>query len=41
VSIGVATLVPQGDIERSELVAAADRALYSAKQAGRNRVIAA
>lgn len=41
VSIGVATLVPQGDVERSELVAAANRALYSAKQAGRNRVIAA
>jgi diguanylate cyclase (GGDEF)-like protein len=40
VSIGVATS-PADGIEPATLLAAADRALYTAKRAGRNRVIAA
>jgi diguanylate cyclase (GGDEF)-like protein len=38
ISLGVATY-PEGAGDRDELFAAADRALYSAKRAGRNRVV--
>ncbi len=41
VSCGVATTVPQSADERHELLAAADKALYEAKSAGRNCVRAA
>jgi diguanylate cyclase (GGDEF)-like protein len=41
ISVGVAMLVPRDDQEPAELVARADRALYRAKHAGRNRVLAA
>lgn len=37
VSLGVASVVPSEQKQPSELVAAADRALYQAKAAGRNR----
>lgn len=37
VSIGVASLTPDTTMELSELVNAADKALYAAKSAGRNR----
>jgi diguanylate cyclase (GGDEF)-like protein len=39
ISLGVAAY-PEGARDRDELFAAADRALYTAKRAGRNRVIA-
>lgn len=37
VSVGVAAVQPQADMNRNTLVARADRALYQAKDAGRNR----
>lgn len=39
VSVGVATLDPGRQIDRAALLAEADRALYSAKRAGRNCVV--
>jgi diguanylate cyclase (GGDEF)-like protein len=41
ISLGVATLVPDEAHEFSRLVSLADTALYQAKKAGRNRVVAA
>ncbi len=38
VSIGLATLGGEGSLTSRDLIAAADRALYEAKRAGRNRV---
>jgi diguanylate cyclase (GGDEF)-like protein len=38
VSIGVATLMPSGDLSPSQLIKLADTALYESKAAGRNRV---
>ncbi|NJR66972.1 MAG: PleD family two-component system response regulator [Leptolyngbyaceae cyanobacterium CRU_2_3] len=35
-SLGIATLIPQGDRSPDHLIAAADQALYQAKQAGRD-----
>lgn len=40
VSIGVACIVPAGEQNSDELIAMADRAMYRAKQTGRNRVVA-
>lgn len=38
ISLGVATLMPAGDLEFQALIAAADQQLYEAKKAGRARV---
>jgi diguanylate cyclase (GGDEF)-like protein len=40
ISLGIASAVPSGDCTPEYLLAAADSALYAAKSAGRNRVVA-
>ena len=37
-SLGVATIVPSGSVKPTDLIQAADRRLYLAKQRGRNRI---
>lgn len=39
ISLGVATLIPDGNCEYEQLLHNADQALYTAKQFGRNRVV--
>ena len=38
-SFGVASLLPDGSANGDELVAAADAALYQAKDGGRDRIV--
>jgi diguanylate cyclase (GGDEF)-like protein/PAS domain S-box-containing protein len=38
-SLGVATMIPEGDISADDLVAMADEALYEAKENGRNQSV--
>lgn len=40
-SIGIATLVPSAEQDAGDMVESADRALYAAKSAGRNRAVSA
>ncbi|MGW8286678.1 MAG: diguanylate cyclase [Desulfobulbales bacterium] len=39
ISIGVASMIPQNDTEQETLIAAADQALYKAKEEGRDRIM--
>jgi diguanylate cyclase (GGDEF)-like protein len=41
ISAGIATIIPDNNISQSQLLDEADKALYKAKQSGRNRAVAA